>query len=425
LRTENVYSINAAGCQTLNHQRDDAAYWDQLISLDLAEWGNAEQDSAGLASLPSIPSRLEFIWFEITPLCNQRCLHCYAESGSASQHECAAAVRSAASAESDRLTYQDWLRLIAEGYSLGCREGQFIGGEPAMYHGENQETVIDLAKHAKRTGYEFVEIFTNATLLTEKDLREIKDLGVHIAVSIYSHSESIHDFVTQTAGSHYRVTQTLERLQELNIPTRIATILMRANQDTIEKTCEWISCLGFRRPKVDTVRPTGRGSDIEIAPTDEIYRQYAVATRPDFKARRRTVCRSLHENSCLSGKITIVDSGVVLPCIFGRTWEVGNVHQSSLTSIISGDPLQRLWHFTKDQVLVCRDCEYRYVCGDCRPLAHTVSKHLEAPSPRCAYNPYTGEWGEGVWRLDQSGKPVYVYESSPEKSRNYETQRAM
>ena len=66
--------------------------------------------------------------------------------------------------------------------------------------------------------------------------------------------------------------------------------------------------------------------------------------------------------------------------------------------------------------MVCQDCEYRYVCFDCRPLSEGYAKgqsdYLHAPYPRCSYNPYTGEWGQGLWRMNGEG-PYYDRSYAP------------
>ena len=65
-----------------------------------------------------------------------------------------------------------------------------------------------------------------------------------------------------------------------------------------------------------------------------------------------------------------------------------------------------------DNVLICRDCEYRYACFDCRPLAKAsageTAEYLSAPPARCTYNPYTGQWAQGVWKLDEKGEPFMI-----------------
>jgi radical SAM protein with 4Fe4S-binding SPASM domain len=110
--------------------------------------------------------------------------------------------------------------------------------------------------------------------------------------------------------------------------------------------------------------------------------------------------------------MAIVDTGDVLPCIFSRQLILGNIKVSgSLEAIIAGKALQQVWSATKDKVMVCQDCEYRYVCRDCRPLSEAAAQgradYLRAPFPRCTYNPYTGRWGEGIWSVDNGGQPYY------------------
>jgi hypothetical protein len=63
-----------------------------------------------------------------------------------------------------------------------------------------------------------------------------------------------------------------------------------------------------------------------------------------------------------------------------------------LLTILSSEALADLWSLSLDRVQVCRDCEYRYVGSDCRPWATGSGGALDAKTPRCAYDPYTGTW---------------------------------
>lgn len=412
LRYGNVYSINRSACEILDHQREDSKYWERLIQMGIAEWhtDNGEPITS-LTAVPFKPTSLQFVWFEIAGAsCNERCLHCYAEGGTICR------TRSGSRSDLGKLSYSEWIGLVKSSYELGCRQCQFIGGEPFLYRGANGENVLDLAKFAKDLGYEFIEVFTNGTLLTNEKIDKIKELGLHVAISIYSHLPLVHDRITQTPGSHARTMRSLSRLHKLGIPCRVALVMMSHNQDTIEETRNKFCQMGFDSIKVDVVRPTGRGKD-SLSLTDGKHKEYALATAPNFHAARQFVIQNVHENSCLAGKITITDDGDVLPCIFGRDWVLGNVRTGNLKKIIGAELTHKLWNFSKDSVLVCRDCEFRYVCFDCRPLAYGVNKTVNAPPPRCTYNPYTGEWTKGVWRLDLDGNPVYS-ESLEEKSQS-------
>jgi radical SAM protein with 4Fe4S-binding SPASM domain len=308
------------------------------------------------------------------------------------------------------LTAHHWRQLILETYALGCNDCQFIGGEPFLWRGENNETVLDLAEHAKHIGYRYIEIFTNATMIRPNIIYRIKSLGVSFAVSLYSSNEKIHDSITRTPGSFKRTFAALKMLKEAHIPTRVETVLMKANQATTESIGRLIKDMGFGHRPPDPLRPKGRGRESDLLPDTEYYLQNGVRLRPSFTAGKEFIRRSMEGNNCLAGKITITEEGSVLPCIFARNQKVGNVNVKPLEDILKAD-IQDVWKTTKDDVLVCQDCEYRYVCVDCRPLAQgsmeAVGESIGAPNPRCTYNPYTGEWAAGTWSLDQNGEPVY------------------
>jgi hypothetical protein len=50
-------------------------------------------------------------------------------------------------------------------------------------------------------------------------------------------------------------------------------------------------------------------------------------------------------------------------------------------------------HFVppKDQIDVCIDCEYRYICTDCRAFNNDLDTKPKKPE-KCEYDQYTGNW---------------------------------
>ncbi len=407
------------------HQNND--FWQKLKTLGLVSDTEAPRKLEPQAGTP----KLDFVWFEIiSDDCNERCLHCYADSmpqtyrrrllgESQSAQELTMATLKAAT----KLSAQRWRELIQESYDLGCRQAQFIGGEPFIWRGESGESVLDLAAYTRGLGYEFVEIFTNATQITTDKVDRIKQLGLNIAVSLYSDDPAVHDMVTRTPGSFRLTTRGLELLRQADIPTRVETVLMRQNQETVEGTNNFIQTMGFSHRMPDVLRPKGRGDDPALQPDPESLVRHGLILGPDFSAQPDFFQRSLEGHNCLSGKITITDNGNVLPCIFSREQIVGNARRKSLQDVLAGK-IQKIWGLTKDDVLVCQDCEYRYVCFDCRPISEGAAcgngQYETAPYPRCTYNPYAGEWGGGTWKVDDKGKPYYDETLKPiiEKVRN-------
>lgn len=254
-RSGNVFSLNATAKLILEGKLSNDTYWQELLDQGLVVRTEGRVFTSN--ELPKNEISLEFIWFEIlADDCNERCAHCYAESMPPTyrrEMNLLPLEKTKNTKQDQILTYQQWVQVIDEGYELGCRMGQFIGGEPFLYKGGNRKSVLDLAEHALQQGYGFIEIFTNATLLTGRKVERIKNLGISIAVSLYSDDPGIHDAITRTPGSHKRTMTALKRLQEADVPTRVETVLMRPNQQTIESTIKLVENIGFKHGSPDVL----------------------------------------------------------------------------------------------------------------------------------------------------------------------------
>ncbi|MDB4949703.1 MAG: hypothetical protein JWM27_2352 [Gemmatimonadetes bacterium] len=95
-------------------------------------------------------------------------------------------------------------------------------------------------------------------------------------------------------------------------------------------------------------------------------------------------------NSCLNRKVSVDAAGEIRNCpSLPRSF--GNAADTSLLSALMRAEFRELWEINKDQVEVCRDCEFRYVCTDCRAFVQTPGDHYSKPS-KCAYDPYAARW---------------------------------
>jgi radical SAM protein with 4Fe4S-binding SPASM domain len=95
-------------------------------------------------------------------------------------------------------------------------------------------------------------------------------------------------------------------------------------------------------------------------------------------------------NSCWGHKIAITKDGKIRPCIYSDI-VIADVCDIDKKETI--DKILSYWFITKDRVERCKDCEFKYVCNDCREIAQRANNgNLFAANPDCKYNPYTGEW---------------------------------
>jgi len=113
-----------------------------------------------------------------------------------------------------------------------------------------------------------------------------------------------------------------------------------------------------------------------------IHPNYFISSLPVFT-------ESQQHNSCLNRKISIDVEGYIKNCP-SMTTHYGHIEETKLEEVVKDDQFQKLWSISKDQIEVCRDCEYRYVCSDCR--AYTEGATAYGKPAKCNYDPYTGVW---------------------------------
>jgi SPASM domain peptide maturase of grasp-with-spasm system len=92
-------------------------------------------------------------------------------------------------------------------------------------------------------------------------------------------------------------------------------------------------------------------------------------------------------NTCLNRKISIDKSGNIKNCPSMKL-AYGNINTDNLSESIN-EKFKKVWRLNKDQVSICKDCEFRYICTDCRAYVQNEADSFSKPL-KCDYNPYTG-----------------------------------
>ena len=95
-------------------------------------------------------------------------------------------------------------------------------------------------------------------------------------------------------------------------------------------------------------------------------------------------------NTCLNRKISVSVDGEIKGCpAMGHS--CGNISQVRLEEAMRNPALVQIGSITKDQIAVCRDCEFRYICTDCRAFTASPGDLYSKPA-KCSYDPYTATW---------------------------------
>jgi SPASM domain peptide maturase of grasp-with-spasm system len=71
----------------------------------------------------------------------------------------------------------------------------------------------------------------------------------------------------------------------------------------------------------------------------------------------------------------------------------GNVRDGSLLEAVHAVGFKEKWGISKDHISICRDCEFRYACSDCRAYLENRDDAFSKPL-KCGYDPYSGKWNE-------------------------------
>jgi MoaA/NifB/PqqE/SkfB family radical SAM enzyme len=230
------------------------------------------------------------LFVEVTGVCNERCQHCYAESGPT--------VESAL----DRATCES---IIDDAAQLGFRRIQFTGGDPLLC-----SFLPELLARAQ--AFEVREIYTNGLALTDELLDKLAPHKPSFAFSYYSHDPQIHDAITRTPGSHRRTRAAIGRVVARGLPVRAAMVVFNDNVDGVDATVADLKSLGVGFVSTGASKTAGRGSAFAWQPS---------AANAGSAGHRAADARS-------NGKLCVTYEGNVVPCIFNRGRVLGSVSAS-------------------------------------------------------------------------------------------------
>ena len=108
---------------------------------------------------------------------------------------------------------------------------------------------------------------------------------------------------------------------------------------------------------------------------------------------QRSFLESLNFNSCLYKKMSVDRNGNIKNCpninnSFGNIDTIENVK-----NIIEDITFREIGKIKKEEIEICKDCEFRHVCTDCRAYTENPKDIFSKPL-KCGYDPYTNEWSE-------------------------------
>ena len=95
-------------------------------------------------------------------------------------------------------------------------------------------------------------------------------------------------------------------------------------------------------------------------------------------------------NTCLNRKVCIDKKGFIKNCPSMKN-NYGNINDVTIIDVINNRAFKKFWKINKDKITVCKDCEFRYICTDCRAFIKEINNIYSQPL-KCKYNPYIEKW---------------------------------
>jgi len=97
-------------------------------------------------------------------------------------------------------------------------------------------------------------------------------------------------------------------------------------------------------------------------------------------------------NPCLGHQIAVDYRGEIKPCLWSKM-VLGKIGESKILDMIIAGEFDEYWKLTKDKIEVCKDCEFRYACPDCRESSeYNHKENYNKIKPVCCnYDPYSGD----------------------------------
>lgn len=143
-----------------------------------------------------------------------------------------------------------------------------------------------------------------------------------------------------------------------------------------------------------------------------------IVSQTYFSSNITAISESIKHNTCLNRKVSIDINGDIRNCP-SMPETFGNIKETTLKQAVEEPGFKKYWDINKDKIHVCKDCEFRHVCTDCRAYIEDPEDIYSKPL-KCGYNPYIGEWSEwSINPLKQRAIAFYGMEDIIEERRIY------
>ncbi|MFH1368807.1 MAG: radical SAM protein [Elusimicrobiota bacterium] len=340
-------------------------------------------------------NRFFLCYFEGTRQCNLNCPYCMTRTGEKPRK--------------DELTTDEIKRLVIDEVIKYCSHPAmaFSGGEFLL-----RKDAIDILGYTAQKGmWSFIN--TNATLLNEETLRNIKGATgnkVIFVFSLNSLESDVHEWSRD--DSLNTVVKAAKLCSREGINFFFILTISKNNLHTLKKTINFLKSKGvpvLRSPFV--TRGSGRNhADLLFSKEDmrdtihPVLRDYPLSyisyapffASPEFlEEKQKQMNVSIGQFGCQAAKgfVGINAEGDVAPCVqmLDSTVLCGNVRETPLLDILRNNETLNSLRNRDSLKGKCGICRYKHTCGGCRAIAYYKTGDYLESDPNCFFEPETPE----------------------------------
>lgn len=296
---------------------------------------------------------------ELTTYCTHNCIHCYIPS------------HNKVGLNKDQI-----FKLLDELREFSVYEIQFTGGEIFT-----REDIYDILSYARKLYFKVI-LLTNLSLLNEKSIQRLEELGIQkISTSLFSLSDNINDCITNSRHSATKVITNLLLLKKTNIELEIKTVVMRENANEYKDIYNFCkdNSIGFLATEGLYAKSDGSMDPYNFYLNSAQLRECIEL----FDCIR---CDGLyHENKHAEDSMCcdeifysffVDSSGNIYPC---NLWykKLGNILDDRLADVWECDFLRNVRKMKWGDLPSCAQCQDKDFCVRCTGLAESLSGSIQ------------------------------------------------
>lgn len=324
----------------------------------------------------------------ITERCNLECPFCSIQASKKSRKE---------------LDFETIKKFVVYCKQNGVTDIHVTGGEPTL-HKDYKKIIAFIIENEID-----VRLITNGLLLSEKDLIELKEIGLKNLMISLDGLENFHDSV-RTKGGYKKVLKLIKTAVSLDYNVRVNSVVWNENIDDIPFLMEELDKVNVRVYSVFLGSPVGRAkqmSNLTVVDAKkwktflESLKVYHIEQNMEIKVvveqgyikagvdNEHYTIRSCDAILNNTDYLSVRADGSVFPCVFFSNdfQSIGNIHNISDLNFKKFMSTSDFYNSVAALPLECNTCENVVYCkGGCRGFnftPHEITKDL-----RCYQNGY-------------------------------------